>query len=72
MICRSDHPPSVDLQQVSGPHFDAALDVIEGAGDTAREDGEVAPEDGQEVRRLLALHHAHLIEATAWYVDLLI
>ena len=59
----------MDLQQVSGSHFDVALDVVEGAGDAAREDGEVAAEDGQEVRRLLALHHAHLIDSNSM-VDL--
>ena len=50
----------MDLQQVGGSHLDAALDVVEGGGDAAGEHGEIATEDGEEVRRLLALHDAHL------------
>ena len=50
----------MDLQQVGGSDLDAALDIVEGSGDAAGEHREVSPEDGEEVRRLLALHHAHL------------
>ena len=50
----------MDLDQVGGAHLDAALDVVKGAGHAAGEDCEVAPKDGQEVRRLLALHHSYL------------